>query len=65
MRIFQKQDLSVCRKGTCDFLGSVVPAIVQLDPARVSMVNGFLHTLRLGIISSAPIMNVTRLECAE
>ncbi len=65
MRIFQKQELSVCHKGTCDLLGSVVTAIVHLDPARVPMVNGFLHTLKLGIISSAPIMNVVRLECAE
>ena len=38
MRIFQKQDLSVCHKGTCDLLGSVVTAIVQLDPAIASVV---------------------------
>jgi hypothetical protein len=43
----------------------VTAPIVQLRVARITVPGGLLHVLELGAVSSAVVMKVARIECAE
>jgi len=55
----------MCRKKARRFLGVTPAAIIQLRGARVTMPGGLLHVFELAPFSSAVVMKVARIECAE
>jgi len=57
--------LSVRGEEACRLLGIVTAPIIELGGAGITVAGGLLHVFELGAVSSAVVMKVARIECAE